>query len=374
MSHVFEQLAEQGVSIWLDDLSRDRLAGGSLAALVRSGRVAGVTTNPTIFCNAIAGATGAYDEQLRELAGGGAAAEEAVRTLTTSDVRDAADILRPVYDATGGRDGLVSIEVDPRLARRTAATVAEARQLWRLVDRPNLLIKIPATSQGLPAISAVIGSGISVNATLIFSLDRYRAVLEAYVSGLQRARDSGFDLATIESVGSFFVSRMDTEVDRRLRAHDADAAALAGRAGMANARLAYQLYEEFFTGPRWASLATSGARPQRPLWTSTSTKDPAYPDTFYVTGLVAPGVVNTIPETTLDAVADHAVITGDQVRGRYAQARADLDALASYGIDYDEIVRMLEKQGVAKFAQSWTDLLDVVARRLERFRSTRAVS
>ncbi len=374
MSDVLGQLAAAGVSIWLDDLSRERLTGGSLARLVASGQVVGVTTNPTIFRNAIAGATDAYDAQLRELADRGAGADEAVRMLTTADVRDAADVLRPVYEATGGRDGRISIEVDPRLAHRTAATVAEARQLWWLVDRPNLLVKIPATLAGLPAISAVIGGGISVNVTLIFSLERYRAVLAAYVSGLEAARGSGLDLSTIESVGSFFVSRMDTEVDRRLRAHSAESAALAGRAGMANARLAYQVYEEFFTGPRWESLAADGARVQRPLWTSTSTKDPAYPDTYYVTGLVAPGTVDTIPEATLAAVADHGVVDGDQVRGRYAEARADLDALTSFGVDYDEVVRLLEDEGVAKFEESWTDLLDVVATRLERLRAAPVAS
>jgi transaldolase len=374
MSDVLKRLSAEGVSIWLDDLSRERLTTGSLTRLVESGHVLGVTTNPTIFRNAIAGATDAYDEQLRELADRGVEPEEAVRMLTTADVRDAADVLHPVYRATEGRDGRISIEVNPRLAHRTAATVAEARQLWWLVDRPNLLVKIPATLAGLPAISAVIGSGMSVNVTLIFSLERYRAVLDAYVSGLESARRADLDLSAIESVGSFFVSRMDTEVDRRLRAHSPEAAALAGRAGMANARLAYQVYEEFFTGPRWESLAADGARLQRPLWTSTSTKDPAYPDTYYVAGLVAPGTVNTIPEATLEAVADHGIIDGDHVRGRYAEAREDLVALASYGIDYDEVVRLLEDQGVAKFEESWADLLDVVAKRLERLHAAPVAS
>ncbi|WP_067449687.1 transaldolase [Actinomadura macra] len=369
MSDVLKRLAAEGVSIWLDDLSRERLTGGGLSRLVASERVVGVTTNPTIFRNAIAGAAGAYDEQLRELADRGVDPDEAVRMLTTADVREAADVLRPVHENTGGRDGRISIEVDPRLAHHTAATIAEARHLWWLVDRPNLMVKIPATIAGLPAISAVIGGGVSVNVTLIFSLDRYRAVLDAYLSGLESARRSGADLSAIESVGSFFVSRVDTEVDRRLRARGPAAAALAGRAGMANARLAYQIYEEFFTGPRWDSLAADGARPQRPLWTSTSTKDPAYPDTCYVDGLVAPGTVNTIPEATLEAVAHHGAVGGDQVRGRYAEARADLDALTTHGIDYDEVVQLLEEQGVAKFEESWADLLDVVAKRLADLRA-----
>ncbi|MFB0615944.1 transaldolase [Streptomyces sp. AGS-58] len=358
-------LADEGVSVWLDDLSRERITSGGLAELVASGSAVGVTTNPSIFQAAIGSGKG-YEEQLADLAVRGVTVEEAVRMMTTADVRDAADILEPVYTASGGLDGRVSIEVDPRLAHRTGATVAEARQLAWLVDRPNVMIKIPATRAGLPAITEVIGLGISVNVTLIFSLERYREVMDAYLAGLEKARERGIDLSTIHSVASFFVSRVDSETDKRLTALGTDEAlALKGRAALANARLAYEAYEEVFASGRWLALAGAGANRQRPLWASTGVKDPAYKDTLYVDELVAPGTVNTMPEATLLAVADHGVITGDTVTGGYARARADLAALERLGIPYDEVVQQLEDEGVAKFEAAWQDLLDAVAASLK---------
>ncbi|MEU7137286.1 transaldolase [Streptomyces sp. NPDC046261] len=366
------RLAEHGVAIWLDDLSRARIASGNLAEVVRDKHVVGVTTNPTIFQKAIAaGLDSGYEAQLRDLALRQVTAEEAVRLITTADVRDAADILRPAYERSGGHDGRISIEVDPRLAHRTAATVAEARQLWWMVDRPNVLIKIPATRAGLPAITRTIAEGISVNVTLIFSLERYRAVMDAYMSGLEQAREAGRDLRAIESVASFFVSRLDTEIDDRLTALGTEqAAALRGRAGLANARLAFRAYEDAVRTDRWRALLAAGANPQRPLWTSTSTKNPAYPDTYYTAGLITAGTVNTLPEDALDAFADHGEVAGDTVRGGYAQADEDFTALAKAGIDYDDVVRVLEDEGVAKFEASWQSLLDSVAAALDRLSRT----
>ncbi|MBK3632520.1 transaldolase [Streptomyces asoensis] len=359
-----DRLSEEGVSVWLDDLSRERIASGNLAGLVRTRNVVGVTTNPSIFQAAIGSGAG-YEEQLADLAVRGVTVDEAVRMMTTADVRAAADVLRPVYEATGGRDGRVSIEVDPRLAHDTPATVAEAKQLAWLVDRPNVMIKIPATKAGLPAITEVIGLGISVNVTLIFSLERYREVVDAYLTGLERAAAKGLDLSAVHSVASFFVSRVDAEIDKRLTLLGTDAAlALKGRAALANARLAYEAYEELFGGDRFTALAGARANRQRPLWASTGVKDPAYKDTLYVDELVAPGTVNTMPEATLEATADHGDITGDTVTGGYAQARADLAAVESLGISYDEVVTRLEEEGVAKFAVAWQDLLDAVTKSL----------
>ncbi|GGX95654.1 transaldolase 1 [Streptomyces minutiscleroticus] len=355
------RLAAEGVSVWLDDLSRRRLTSGDLADLVERGHVVGVTTNPSIFQAAIGSGEG-YEEQLADLAVRGVTVDEAVRMMTTADVRDAADVLRPVYDATGGRDGRVSIEVDPRLANDTEATVAEAKQLAWLVNRPNAMIKIPATEAGLPAITEVVGLGISVNVTLIFSLERYRAVMDAYLAGLEKARERGLDLSSIHSVASFFVSRVDSEIDKRLAKVGTDEAlALKGKAALANARLAYEAYEEVFAGERWTALKDAGAHRQRPLWASTGVKDPAYKDTLYVDELVAPGTVNTMPQGTLDAVADHGEVTGDTVTGRYEEARADLAAVERLGISYDEVVRQLEDEGVEKFEIAWQDLLEAVA-------------
>ncbi|CCK26186.1 Transaldolase 1 [Streptomyces davaonensis JCM 4913] len=365
VTEALKRLSDEGVSIWLDDLSRKRIASGNLAELLATKHVVGVTTNPSIFQAAIGSGEG-YEEQLADLAVRGVTVDEAVRMMTTADVRAAADILRPVYDATGGRDGRVSIEVDPRLAHDTAATVAEAKQLAWLVDRPNVMIKIPATKAGLPAITAVLAEGISVNVTLIFSLERYREVMDAYLAGLEQAKDKGLDLALIHSVASFFVSRVDSEIDKRLTALGTEEAlALKGRAALANARLAYQAYEEVFASDRWLKLAADDANRQRPLWASTGVKDPAYKDTLYVDELVAPGTVNTMPEGTLNATADHGRITGDTVTGGYPQARADLAAVERLGISYDEVVTRLEDEGVAKFETAWQELLDAVAKSLD---------
>jgi len=343
------------VSIWLDDLSRARLTTGSLAAL-RDRGVSGVTTNPAIFARAITDSD-AYDGQIRDLKLRQAPADQALRELTTSDVRQACDVLRPVYEATNGVDGRVSIEVDPRIAHETDRTVAEARALWWLVDRPNLFIKIPAAKQGLPAITACLAEGISINVTLIFSLARYGEVIEAFLAGLEGARAAGRDLFGIASVASFFVSRVDTETDRRLdKIGTPQAAALRGKAAIANARLAYQRYEEMIAADRWKSLERAGARPQRPLWASTGVKDPAYDDTRYVTGLVAPSVINTMPEATLNAVADHGDIPADSIHGTYEQSQAVLDDLAALGIGYDDVVQTLEDQGVTAFDASWDHL------------------
>ncbi|MBK3570677.1 transaldolase [Streptomyces sp. MBT62] len=359
-----KRLSDEGVSIWLDDLSRKRIESGNLAELIDTKNVVGVTTNPSIFQAAIGSGEG-YEEQLADLAVRKVTVEEAVRMMTTADVRAAADILRPVYEATGGRDGRVSIEVDPRLAHHTAATIAEAKQLSWLVDRSNVMIKIPATKAGLPAITEVIGEGISVNVTLIFSLERYREVMDAYLAGLEKAQAAGIDLSTIHSVASFFVSRVDSEIDKRLTALATDEAlALKGTAALANARLAYEAYEEVFAGDRWTGLASAGANKQRPLWASTGVKDPSYKDTLYVDELVAPGTVNTMPEATLNATADHGDIHGDTVTGGYAQARADLDAVERLGISYDTVVKQLEDEGVAKFEVAWQDLLGAVAKSL----------
>ncbi|MEU2109887.1 transaldolase [Streptomyces sp. NPDC019507] len=374
MTDALKRLSDEGVAIWLDDLSRKRITSGNLAELIDQQHVVGVTTNPSIFQKAISSGDG-YEPQVSDLATRRVTVEEALRMITTADVRDAADVLRPVFDATGGQDGRVSIEVDPRLAHNTAATVAEAKQLAWLVDRPNTFIKIPATRAGLPAITEVIGLGISVNVTLIFSLERYRAVMDAYLAGLEKAKAAGLDLSKIRSVASFFVSRVDTEIDKRLDALGTDEAKqLRGKAALANARLAYQAYEEVFgsadssTPPseRWAALDRAQANAQRPLWASTGVKDPAYPDTMYVDQLVAPGTVNTMPEATLEATADHGRITGDTVRGTYEQARAELDALEKLGIAYDDVVQLLEDEGVEKFEASWNDLLKSTEAELQR--------
>ncbi|MEU0076056.1 transaldolase, partial [Streptomyces sp. NPDC006332] len=345
---------------------RKRITSGNLAELIDQQHVVGVTTNPSIFQKAISEGDG-YDQQLSDLAFRKVSVEEAIRMITTADVRDAADILRPVFDATGGQDGRVSIEVDPRLAHNVKATVAEAKQLAWLVDRPNTLIKIPATEAGIPAITEVIGLGISVNVTLIFSLERYRLVMDAYLAGLEKAKERGLDLTKIHSVASFFVSRVDTEIDKRIDALGTpEAKAARGKAGVANARLAYQAYEEVFSSDRWSALENAGANKQRPLWASTGVKDKAYKDTLYVDELVAPNTVNTMPEATLFATEDHGQIRGDAVSGTYEQARADLDAVEKLGISYDEVVQLLEEEGVEKFEASWNDLLKSTEAELQR--------
>jgi transaldolase len=363
MTDHLAELTAAGVAIWLDDLSRERLRSGNLLDLVTHQHVVGVTTNPTIFQKAMAEGD-AYDEQLAELALRGIDVDEAARLMQTYDVRWGCDVLRPAYDASGGVDGRVSIEVDPRLAADTARTVAEAKALWWLVDRPNTFIKIPATREGLPAITQTLAAGISVNVTLIFSLDRYARVMDAFLDGMEQAKANGHDLSAMGSVASFFVSRVDTEIDKRL----GEGHPLRGKAAVANARLAYQRYEQVFASDRWKALAAEGAHPQRPLWASTGTKDPAYPDTLYVVDLVAPGTVNTVPEPTLDAVADHGEITGDTVTTKYAEAQQVLDDLKAAGIDYDDVVETLEREGVQKFVDSWSELLDKVREQLARAR------
>lgn len=358
-------LSAQGVSIWLDDLSRPMVREGELQKLLDTRAVVGVTTNPSIFSKALSEAAD-YDEQVRELAAEGVDVDEAVYRITTTDVAEACDLLRPVYDRTGGQDGRVSIEVDPRMAADTAATVEMAERLWATIDRPNLLIKIPATVEGLPAITQVIAQGISVNVTLIFSLDRYRGVMNAYLTGLEQAREAGRDLSSIHSVASFFVSRVDAEVDKRLaELDDPRAEGLKGRAALANARLAYQAYDEVFSTPRWANLSDAGANVQRPLWASTSVKDESLPDTLYVTELVAPNTVNTMPGATLEAVADHAEVTGDTVQGTYEESAEVLNALEALGIRYQEVVEVLEREGVEKFTDAWADLLESVTEQLD---------
>ncbi|MFE1458385.1 transaldolase [Streptomyces sp. NPDC058735] len=352
------------MSIRLDDLSRRRIESGDLAELVATRNVVGVTTNPSIFQAAVGSGEG-YEEQLADLAVRGVAVDEAVRMMTTADVRAAADVLRPVFDATGRRDGRVSIEVDPRLAHDTVATVAEARRLAWLVDRPNVMVKIPATKAGLPAITEVISAGVSVNVTLIFSRERYREVMDVRLAGLEKAQAAGLELSAIHSVASFFVSRVDSESDKRLTPLGTDEAlALRGRAALANARLAYEAYEQVFAGARWRALEGARAHRQRPLRASTGVKDPAYEDTLYVDELVAPGTVNTMPEATLNAVAAHGDVRGDTVRRGYAQARADLAAVERLGIAYDEVVRQLDDEGVATFEVAWQDLLDTVTKSL----------
>lgn len=359
-----QQLSEQGVSIWLDDLSRERLESGSLQGLIDERNVVGVTTNPSIFAAALSKGE-AYAPQVRELAEQNATTDEAITVITTTDVRNACDLFAPIAEATNYEDGRVSIEVSPLLANDTDGTIAEAKQLWELVDRKNVMIKIPATKEGLPAITEAIAHGISVNVTLIFSLPRYREVINAYLTGLEQARENGVDLSTIRSVASFFVSRVDVEIDKRLDALGTpEAAALRGKAGVANARLAYQVFEESFTSERAKLLLAEGAHAQRPLWASTGVKDPSLPDTLYVTELVAPQTVNTMPEATLEAVADHGEITGDTVTAGYHEANTLLDEIDDLGISYTEVVDLLEVEGVDKFKVSWSQLQDTVTDQL----------
>ena len=335
----FDRLEEAGVAVWLDDLNRSRIQSGSLARMVEQGEIVGITTNPTTFAKAI-GAGSGYEPHLRELALRGTATGEALRLLTAWDVRAACDVLRPVFDRTGGRDGRVSIEVDPRISGDAERTAAEARGLWWLVDRPNLFIKIPATLAGLPAVTACLADGISVNVTLIFSLERYEAVLDAFMGGLEHCAVQGGSLTGIESVASFFLSRVDAEVDRRLGELDAtlgdgdsrgEISQLRGQAAIANARLAYAVYERSLASSRWQALQAKGARPQRLLWASTGVKDRSFDDTRYVVELVAPDTVNTMPETTLRAVADHGKVRGDTARGDREAAQAVMDGLRRLG-------------------------------------------
>lgn len=367
MSESTQKLSDAGVSIWLDDLSRERLTSGNLAELIKTHNVVGVTTNPTIFAGALSKGA-AYAEQMRELAAAGADVEEAVFAATCDDVRNACDVFEPVYKSSNGFDGRVSIEVDPRLARDAEGTAKMARELYERVGRENVMIKIPATKEGLRPIAETLAAGISVNVTLIFSLTRYREVINAYMLGLEQALENGKDLSTIHSVASFFVSRVDTEVDGRLEAIGSGAIELKGKAGLANARLAYEVFEEMFSTERWARLQAHGANVQRPLWASTGVKDPSLPDTLYVTGLVAPNTVNTMPEATLNAVADHGEITGNTIVPNYSESNKVLDAIAERGISYTEVVEKLETEGLSKFDVSWEELLQTVREALDNAR------
>ncbi|MGD1109748.1 MAG: transaldolase [Mycobacterium sp.] len=358
-------LSAAGVSVWLDDLSRDRLQSGNLQELIDTKSVVGVTTNPSIFQKALADGD-AYDGQIAELAERGADVDATIRTVTTDDVRNACDVLAPQWESSDGIDGRVSIEVDPRLANETDKTAAQAVELWKIVDRPNLLIKIPATKAGLPAITATLAEGISVNVTLIFSVERHREVIDAYLAGLEKAREAGHDLSKIHSVASFFVSRVDTEIDKRLeKIGSEEALALRGQAGVANARLAYAAFQEIFEGgQRFQALKAGGAQVQRPLWASTGVKNPDYSDTLYVTELVAPHTVNTMPEKTIDAVADHGNVTGDTVSGTGAAAQEVFDKLSAVGVDLTDVFLVLENEGVEKFVESWTELLTETQKQL----------
>ncbi|MET8553072.1 transaldolase [Micromonospora zamorensis] len=365
MTDKLKELTAAGVAVWLDDLSRVRLSSGGLDQLRREKHVAGVTTNPTIFAKALSDAD-EYNWQLRDLATRGIEVEESVRMLTTYDVRWACDVMRPSYDGSEGVDGRVSIEVDPRVAHDSDRTVAEAKALWWLVDRPNLFIKIPATEEGLSAITDTLAEGISVNVTLIFGLDRYSAVMEAFLAGLEQAKANGHDLSTIGSVASFFVSRVDAEVDKRLEKIGSEKAkSLRGKAAVANAQLAYERYTKVFASDRWKALADAGAHPQRPLWASTSTKNPDYRDVIYAEELIAPGTVNTMPESVIHAYADHGETRGDTITGSYDAARKVFADLESVGVDMDDVIATLEREGVEKFEASWQELLEGVRKSLE---------
>ncbi len=365
MSDRLKELSDVGVSIWLDDLRRERLASGHLEQLLEPDSVVGVTTNPSIFDKAISSGGADYAAQIANAKARGLAVDEAIRTMTTYDVRWACDLLKRVYEKSQGYDGRVSIEVDPRMARETIPTIAEAKALHWTVDRENVLIKIPATVEGLPAITAVIGEGISVNVTLIFSVERYKAVMDAWLTGLEAAQAAGKDLSKIHSVASFFVSRVDSAIDAELSKIGTDQAeALKGEAGIANARLAWVAYEEMVASDRWKALKKAGAREQRPLWASTGVKDPKYSDDRYVVELAAPGCVNTMPEATLEAVKDHGNIHGDTVSGTGPDAQRVFDDLAAVGVDLDAVFVGLETEGVEKFVEAWDDLIENVKKAL----------
>ncbi|MFI2644206.1 transaldolase [Streptomyces sp. NPDC018610] len=355
------ELSAAGVAVWLDDLSRDRIRSGNLQSLVDDYSVVGVTTNPTIFAAAISGSD-SYDDQVHAMAVRKVSVDEALRTITAADVRDACDLLAPVAQRTG-RDGRVSLEVSPGVAHDTDATAAEAAHLWWLVDRPNLYIKIPATQEGLAAITTSIARGISVNVTLIFSPERYRAVMDAYLSGLEQRLQAGGSLDGIESVASFFVSRVDTEIDKRLDEAGADPS-LKGKAAVANAQLAYQAYQEVFSSDRWRALEAQGAKPQRPLWASTGVKNQDYPDTLYISDLIAPDTVNTMPEKTLKAYADHGR-PGTLIQQTYDEAAQVMKAVSDAGVVLDDVFEVLEDEGIRKFADSWDELTQSVRSQLE---------
>lgn len=351
------QLSANGVSIWLDDLSRSRITSGNLKELISTRSVAGVTTNPTIFAGALAKGEG-YQAQVAELASSGADATTAIFAITTKDVADACDIFANVYSSSNGFDGRVSIEVEPGLANDAAGTIKQAKELYAAVNRENVMIKIPATKPGLEAITSVIAEGISVNVTLIFSLSRYREVIAAYISGLKQAQVNGHDLSKIHSVASFFVSRVDTEIDKRLEV--VGKPELKSKTALANARLAYEVFEQEFATAGWAELSNIGANVQRPLMASTGVKDPALPDTLYVTELVATQLVNTMPEKTMEAVFDHGVVPTDSITNNYDAAREVLASVAAAGVSLDDATQLLEDEGVEKFIISWGELVQTV--------------
>ena len=352
-----QEVSANGTSIWLDDLSRAKITSTephALPARIKNSGVVGVTTNPSIFSAAISGAAEyAADIALMK----GSSVDEVVKKLTTDDVRQACNLFTSIYEASQGVDGRVSIEVDPRLAHDTEGTIAAGKELWAIIDRPNLMIKVPATVEGLPAITALIASGISVNVTLIFSVKRYGQVIEAYMKGIEQCEDP----SKVHSVASFFISRIDSSIDALLKKNgSAEATELLGKAAIANAHLAYQLFDEKFGSDRWNPLASKGAHKQRPLWASTGVKDPAYDDTRYVVELIAPNTVNTMPQSTLDAVIDHGVVRGNTITANYADAVDVLKALSALGISLDQVTTELEIDGVKKFAQAWDELLENV--------------
>lgn len=360
MTHI-DTLAEIGTSTWLDDLSRDRLKSGNLAEVIKNKSIVGVTTNPAIFAAAMSKGT-AYDADIAQLKEAGTSVDEAVYALAIDDVRDACDQFAEIYKSTGGKDGRVSIEVDPRISADTEATVAQAKELWAKVDRPNLMVKIPATDGSLPAITEALAEGISVNVTLIFSLERYQQVIDAFKDGIKKAAEAGKDVSQIHSVASFFVSRLDTEVDARLEKIGTDEAlALRGKAGVANAQLAYALFREQLAG---ATDLPEGANPQRPLWASTGVKNPQYPATLYVSELAGPETVNTMPEGTIDAVLEQGNLHGDTLTGARAEAEKVMADVAAAGIDFADVFAVLEKEGVDKFVAAWDELLESMAVRL----------
>ncbi|AIG64094.1 transaldolase [Corynebacterium atypicum] len=355
-----EDLAKAGTSTWLDDLSRDRITSGNLAELMGTKSIVGVTTNPAIFAASMSQGT-AYDEQIAQLKAEGTDVDTAVYAMSIDDVRNACDLFVDVYKETGGLDGRVSIEVDPRISDDADATLAQARELWAKVDRPNVMIKIPATLASLPAVTAALAEGISVNVTLIFSVERYRAVMHAFEDGVKRAAEAGKDVSQIHSVASFFVSRVDTEIDRRLEEIGTeDALALKGKAGIANARLAYAEYQEFFGS---ADLP-EGVNVQRPLWASTGVKNPDYPADMYVMELAGPNTVNTMPEKTIDAVLAGNNVHGDTLTGTADDAKQVFADLRKVGVDVDDVFTVLEEEGVEKFVKSWSELLEKMRQQL----------
>ncbi len=356
MNENLKALHDAGISIWLDDLSRQKIDSGEIANLIAESSVTGVTTNPTIFAAAFKDMS-VYGDKLRELKAAGADVDETIRQLMSRDVKDACKVFADVYANSDGYDGRVSIEVAPTLAYDTEETYSQAKVLADMVGEENVLIKIPATKEGLPAIQKAIAAGVSVNVTLIFSLERYLEVMDAYLAGLEDAAAAGQDLSKIHSVASFFVSRVDTEIDKRLDAIGGDAVALKGKAAVANARLAFKAYEEVFASDRFKALAAKGANLQRPLWASTGVKNPEYDDTMYVADLIARPCVNTMPGGTMAAYADHGVTKGDTIRPYYADAQKVMDDVAAAGIDLDDVFKLLEDEGVEKFIVSWKELV-----------------